>query len=150
MRDFERDWDRAIARAVFRCAECGEVAAHVALVLDEPRSGLIAESDFLGPPSEQRDRVSPSRGLGERTEVRKTSGQDEPAGEEDPFSALCELRRHFRREVVLEGHVPRGEHHEVPLDLEPGAASQKSVVASSLSERTGVQAGQAVVDCSDG
>lgn len=48
MRDFARDWDSAIAKAVFKCAQCGEVAAHVALIIDEPRSGLIAESDFLG------------------------------------------------------------------------------------------------------
>ncbi len=48
MRDFAADWEHSIARAVFRCAECGEVAARVALVADAPSSGLIAESGFLG------------------------------------------------------------------------------------------------------
>ncbi len=57
MRDFRRDWDGAVARAAFACAECGNVAARVALVLDEPatpaaagegRSGLVGESGFFG------------------------------------------------------------------------------------------------------
>ena len=56
MREFAEDWESAVAKAVFKCAQCGEVAARVALVLDEPvpgessssRSGLIAESEFFG------------------------------------------------------------------------------------------------------
>ncbi len=56
MREFSADWERAAARAVFRCALCGEIAARVALVLDEPTpgrpsdaaSGRIVESGFFG------------------------------------------------------------------------------------------------------
>jgi hypothetical protein len=56
MREFAKDWNRAIAKTVFRCAECGETAAFVGLVLRDSVSGhpsgadggLITESGFFG------------------------------------------------------------------------------------------------------
>lgn len=56
VRDFGADWRQAIARAAFHCAECGAVAARVALVPDEPAPGhaagkastLITQADFFG------------------------------------------------------------------------------------------------------
>jgi hypothetical protein len=56
MRDFAQDWLIAKATAEFPCAECGRLAARVALLVDQPTavtgSGaaqwLIAESGFFG------------------------------------------------------------------------------------------------------
>ncbi len=56
MRDFAGDWNRAIAKATFLCAECGATAAQVALLIEEQpicekdgqASGLIIQAGFFG------------------------------------------------------------------------------------------------------
>ena len=109
MRSFERDWDRAIARAVFRCAQCGEVAANVALVIDEPRSGLIRESEFLG----EWSQVVLEPGL--QPVAQALSSNDAPAlYAVEPLWApfycpecrACYCHEHWRMQVVFDEDWP--------------------------------------------
>ncbi len=129
--DFARDWERAAARAVFRCAQCGEAVASVALVLDDepapghPRpeaGGTIAESGFFG------DWEQAVLGAGLQPVAEALIREDAAALHEvDPLWApfycpecrACYCRRHWTMRVVFddewtswydytEGTCPRG------------------------------------------